>query len=253
MNTEFKDKVTLVTGAASGIGKATAFAFAQQGAKVVVADIEQSACDVVAEEINNEGGEATAIAVDIASEESIRAMLDNTIQHYGQLDHACNNAGVLGGMVCLTADYPVETFDQVIAVNLRGTWLCMKYEIPLLLKTGGTIVNTASIAGIVGFETLSAYTASKHGIIGLTKTAALEYAKQNIRINALCPGGVRTPMAGFTGTDDQAAEDMVAQMTPMGRVAEPEEMAEVILWLSSPKSSYVDGHALVADGASTAR
>lgn len=253
MHKEFSDKVAIVTGAASGIGRATALAFARQGAMVIVADLKQEACDATAQAVAAEGGEALAVATDIASEDSIRKLLDITIKHYGRLDHACNNAGILGGMISLTANYPVDTFDQVIAVNLRGTWLCMRHEIPLLLQTGGTIVNTASVAGLVGFETLSAYVASKHGMLGITKTAALEYAKQGIRINAVCPGGVRTPMAGFTGEDDQAAEQNAAQYSPNGRVAEPEEIAEAILWLSSARSSYVNGHGLVVDAGFTVR
>ena len=253
MNKEFKDKLVLVTGAASGIGRATALAFAREGAKVVVADLAQAGCDTTVNMIRAEGGEGLAVAADISQENSITAMLEAIIHHYGQLDHACNNAGILGTMESFTADYPVEIFDKVIAVNLRGTWLCMKHEIPLLLKTAGTIVNTASIAGLVGFETLCAYAASKHGILGLTKTAALEYAKQGIRINAVCPGGVRTPMAGFSGENDQAAEAAAEQYSPNGRVAQPEEIAEAILWLSSTRASYVNGHGLVVDAGCTVR
>ncbi|MDH5180729.1 MAG: SDR family oxidoreductase [Gammaproteobacteria bacterium] len=253
MEREFANKVVLVTGAASGIGKATALVFAEQGANVVVADIGSDGCDATVELIKAAGGNALAITADISDETAVRSMLDSTIKHYGRLDHACNNAGILGSMLPLTADYSVDTFDKVIAVNLRGTWLCMKYEIPLLLKSGGTIVNTASIAGLVGFPTLSAYVAGKHGILGLTKTAALEYATQNIRINAVCPGGVRTPMAGFTGENDAAAEAASAQYAPNGRVAEPEEIADAIMWLSSNRSSYVNGHGLVVDAGSTVR
>jgi NAD(P)-dependent dehydrogenase (short-subunit alcohol dehydrogenase family) len=253
MKGQFEDEVVLVTGAASGIGRATAQAFARQGAKVAVCDLTQVGCDATVESIKNEGGGAMAAPVDIASESSIKAMLETIVKSYGKLDHACNNAGILGTMEPITADYPVDIFDKVIGVNLRGTWLCMKYEIPLLLKAGGTIVNTASIAGLVGFETLSGYVASKHGILGLTKTAALEYARQNIRINAVCPGGVRTPMAGFTGENDEAAEEQAEQYSPNGRVGEPEEIADAILWLSSDQSSYVNGHGLVVDAGMTVR
>lgn len=253
MENVFDRKVVLVTGAASGIGKATALRFAARGAKVVVADLAQENCEATVKLIQQAGGDATAIAVDIADETSIRDLLSATIDQYGQLDHACNNAGILGGMDSLTADYSVETFDQVIGVNLRGTWLCMKHEIPLLLNTSGTIVNTASMVGLVGMPTLSAYVASKHGVLGITKTAALEYAKQGIRINAVCPGGVRTPMAGFTGENDEAAEQQSAAFSPNGRVAEPEEIADAILWLSSAESSYVNGHGLVIDAGATAQ
>jgi NAD(P)-dependent dehydrogenase (short-subunit alcohol dehydrogenase family) len=250
---EFGNKVVLVTGAASGIGRAVALAFARKGAKVAVCDLTQGGCDATTASIKAEGGVATSIPVDIAIEASIQSMLESVIKTYGRLDHACNNAGILGSGDALTADYAVGTFDKVIGVNLRGTWLCMKYEIPLVLKTAGTIVNTASIASLVGFETLSAYVASKHGILGITKTAALEYARQNIRINAVCPGGVRTPMAGFTGENDKAAEEQASLYSPNGRVGEPEEIAEAIMWLSSEKSSYVNGHGLVVDAGTTAR
>lgn len=251
MDNDFEGKVVLVTGAASGIGKATALKFAARGASVVVADLVQENCETTVKLIQQAGGDAIGVAVNIADETSIRGLLSATIDRYGRLDHACNNAGILGGMSSLTADYPVETFDQVIGVNLRGTWLCMKHEIPLLLETGGTIVNTASMVGLVGMPTLSAYVASKHGVLGITKTAALEYAKQGIRINAVCPGGVRTPMAGFTGDNDEAAEQQASSFSPNGRVAEPEEIADAILWLSSTESSYVNGHGLVIDAGAT--
>jgi len=251
MANEFKGKVVLVTGAASGIGKATALAFAAEGANVVVADLVQEKCGNTVDLIEKAGGQALAAAVNIADEDSVKNLLTTIIDKHGKLDHACNNAGVLGSMDSLTADYAVDTFDKVIGVNLRGTWLCMKHEIPLLLKTGGTIVNTASMVGLVGMQTLSAYVASKHGVLGITKTAALEYAKQGIRVNAVCPGGVRTPMAGFTGENDEAAEQQSAAISPNGRVAEPEEIAEAIMWLSSPRSSYVNGHGLVVDAGAT--
>lgn len=251
MSKEFEGKVVLVTGAASGIGKATAEKFASEGASVVVADLAQEKCEQTTDLIKQAGGEAIALAVNIANEDSVKNLLATIIDKYGKLDHACNNAGVLGSMDSLTADYPVDTFDKVIGVNLRGTWLCMRNEIPLLLKTGGTIVNTASMVGLVGMQTLSAYVASKHGVLGITKTAALEYAKQGIRVNAVCPGGVRTPMAGFTGENDEAAEQQSAAISPNGRVAEPEEIAEAIMWLSSPRSSYVNGHGLVIDAGAT--
>lgn len=252
MTDEFKGKVSLVTGAASGIGKATAIAFARAGAKVVVADLKQESCQATVDKIKHDGGEATAIAVDIGNEASIRHLVEQTVGTYGRLDCACNNAGILGDMMHLTADYSVEMFDRVINVNLRGTWLCMKFEIPQLLKTGGSIVNTASMVGLVGMQTLSGYVASKHGIVGITKTAALEYASKGIRINAVCPGGVRTPMAGFTGDNDEEAEKSASAVSPSGRVAEPEEIASAILWLNSHKASYVNGIAMPVDAGATA-
>jgi len=250
---EFEGKVAIVTGAASGIGKATALAFAHEGAKVIVADLNPDACQSVVERIKADGGEATAVATNIADEASVQNLVEQTVRIYGQLDCACNNAGILGSMDSLTADYPVDVFDRVVGVNLRGTWLCMKHEIPELLKTGGSIVNTASMVGLVGMQTLSGYVASKHGILGITRTAALEYATRGIRINAVCPGGVRTPMAGFTGQNDEEAEKASAAISPNGRVAEPEEIANAILWLSSVGASYVNGVALPVDAGATAQ
>jgi len=253
MAERFLDKVVIVTGAASGIGKATAKAFAGEGARVVVADLHQAACQEVVDQIKAAGGEATAIATNIADESSVKNLVELSVNTYGQLDCACNNAGTLGSMDARTADYSIETFDRVLGVNLRGTWMCMKYEIPELLKTKGSIVNTASMVGLVGMATLSGYVASKHGIVGITKTAALEYATDGIRVNAVCPGGVRTPMAGFTGQNDAAAEQASASVSPNGRVAEPEEIANAILWLSSPDASYVNGVAFPVDAGATAR
>ncbi|MEK6748601.1 MAG: SDR family oxidoreductase [Pseudomonadota bacterium] len=248
MDKRFVNKVALVTGAGSGIGKATALAFASEGAKVLVADRDFSSLTHTVAQIQQAGGEAVACEVDIADSASVQSMMQTCLQRFSRLDHAVNNAGILGAMQALTADYDEGLFNQVIAVNLRGTFLCMKYQIPHLLKTGGTIVNTASIAGLVGIAALSAYSASKHGIIGLTRTAALEYAKQGLRINAVCPGGTRTPMAGFGSGNDAAAAQAAAAFSPNGRVAEPEEMAAAIIWLSSAQSSYVNGHPLVVDG-----
>ncbi len=251
MEKPFKDKVALVTGGSFGIGKATAIAFAKRGAKVLVADWVEDGETLQA--ISEAGGEAVFTHCDISAESDIRAMVNKVLDTYGQLDFAFNNAGIEGEQAA-TAECSVENWDKVLGINLRGTWLCMKYELQHFLKKGkGAIVNTASVAGLVGFSGIPAYTASKHGMVGLTKTAALEYAKQGIRINAICPGLIRTPMVDrFTGKD-KTVEQQYVDMEPVGRMGEPEEVAEAVLWLCSEAASFVTGHALAVDGGWTAQ
>lgn len=241
----FENKVVIVTGASSGIGLATAKAFAREGAKVVISDINEQAGQETVKSIENESGEATFIKCDVSSEEDVKNLVDMTIQKYGRLDCAYNNAGI-EGTPSSTTECSVSNWDKTINTNLKGVWLCMKYEIPAMLKNGkGSIVNCSSIAGLVGFETIPAYVASKHGVIGLTETASLEFAKQNIRVNAVCPGVIDTPMLErFT----QGNEEQMAQQDPMGRVGRPEEIADSVLWLCSEKSSYVTGQAIAIDG-----
>ncbi len=241
-------KAALVTGASSGIGRATALVFAREGAKVVVADVVVAGGEETVRLIKTVGGEAIFIKADVSKAAEVEAMVNTAVAAYGRLDCAHNNAGIEGAM-STTADYTEEDWDRVISINLKGVWLCMKSEIAQMLKQGGgAVVNTASGAGLVGLANMSAYVASKHGVVGLTKTAALEYAKAGIRVNAVCPGVIQTPMvARVTGRQPQLAEALVAA-EPVGRVGQPEEIAEAVVWLCSEAASFVTGHAMAVDG-----
>lgn len=244
----FKGKVALVTGAAMGIGRATALAFAEHGAAVAIADISSDEGARTSNLINEAGGRAIFIKCDVASEADIKFMVEKTVSALGRLDYAFNNAGIEGAQA-MTPDCTNENWNRVIAVNLTSVWLCMKYQIPVLLKQGGgAIVNCSSIAGLIGFPGSPAYVASKHGVIGLTKTAALEFAKQNIRVNAICPGIIQTPMIDrFTHGEAQLHKQLIAG-EPVGRAGKPEEIAAAALWLCSDQSGFVTGHPLVVDG-----
>jgi NAD(P)-dependent dehydrogenase (short-subunit alcohol dehydrogenase family) len=241
-------KVALVTGAGSGIGRASARAFAREGAKVVVSDIIVDGGQETVRLITNAGGEALFLKADVSQAREVEALVQQTVATYGRLDYAHNNAGIEGAFAT-TAEYPDASWDRVIAVNLKGVWLCLKYEIAQMLKQGGgSIVNTASGAGLVGLTNMSAYVASKHGVVGLTKTAALEYAKAGIRVNAVCPGVIETPMvARLTREQPHLAEALVAN-EPVGRVGKPEEIAETAVWLCSEAASFVTGEAMSVDG-----
>ncbi|UCE82044.1 MAG: SDR family oxidoreductase [Deltaproteobacteria bacterium] len=246
-------KVVLVTGAGSGIGKATALAFAREEAFLALADVEISRGEDAADEIIAAGGRAVFLKADVCNSEQVKNMIDQVVDTYGRLDCAFNNAGVAGDQT-RTADCTEENWDRTIATNLKGVWLCMKYEISQMLKQGGgAIVNTSSVAGLVGLWGWSAYAASKHGVLGLTKSAALEYAKAGVRINAVCPSIVNTPMAeSFTGGDPRVQEHILAQQ-PLGRMGTPEEVAAAVIWLCSEEAAFVTGHALAVDGGFLAR
>lgn len=243
----------MVTGAGSGIGRATALAFARAGARVVVSDVLKDMGERTVALIREEGGEALFVECDVAQVSQVEALVGGTVKAFGRMDCAFNNAGIEGHQA-QTADSDEENFDRVIAVNLRGVFLSMKYEIrAMVAQGGGAIVNNASVAALVGFAGLPAYCASKGGVIQLTRTAALEYADKGIRINAVCPGVVRTQMIDrITGGDPEAEARFVA-LQPVGRMGTPEEIANAVVWLCSDQASFVTGHPMVVDGGLVAR
>lgn len=241
-------KVALVTGGASGIGRATALAFAREGAKVVVADVVVTGGEETVTLIKAAGGEAQFVKADVAKPAEVEALIAQVVAAYGRLDCAFNNAGIEGALTS-TLECSEENFDRTIAVNLKGVWLCMKAEIAQMLKQGGgAIVNAASVAGLIGFVGLPAYVASKHGVVGLTKTAALEYAKSGIRINAVCPGVIQTPMLERLFQSGPQAGEAITAMEPVGRLGKPEEIAEAAVWLCSDAASFVTGLPMAVDG-----
>ena len=246
-------KVALVTGGGSGIGQATALLFAREGAKVVVADITVEGGEETVKQVKDAGGEAAFVKTDVSKASDVEAMVKKTVEVYGSLDCAFNNAGV-GGGAKPTIDCTEEEFDQTIAVNLTGVWLCMKYEIQHMLSQGsGAIVNTASAAGLIGFPSLPDYVASKHGVVGLTKTAALEYAKSGIRVNAVCPGVVQTPMVERGAQMLPGFDEMAVSMEPVGRFGQPAEIGEAVVWLCSDAASFVTGTPMQVDGGMVAQ
>ena len=247
----FAGKAAFVTGAATGIGRAAALAFAREGASVVVGDVSERGNQETARMIEELGGRALAVRCDVTRTEDVRAALNKAIEAFGRLDFAFNNAGV-EQPITATADLTEEEWDRIVGINLRGVFLCMKYEIPLMLRQGGgAIVNASSGAGVKGFAGQAAYAAAKHGVVGLTRSAALDYAKSNIRVNAVCPGIIDTPMMQrFSGGTPEGRKGVIAQ-EPIGRMGKPEEIGATVVWLCSDAAAFVIGHAMAVDGGQT--
>ncbi|MGE0860592.1 MAG: SDR family oxidoreductase [Gammaproteobacteria bacterium] len=247
-----QDKVAVITGGASGIGRATALAMATEGARIALMDLGLEVGEEVVAAIAERGGEARYYRANVALKDEVEAAFDAILRDFGRIDCAFNNAGVAGDNRVL-AETSDEEYARVVGVNLTGVFLCMRREVQEMLKTGGgAIVNTASVAGLNGWKFAAVYSATKHAVIGLTRSAALEYARSNIRVNAVCPGVIETPMAQ-SAQDDQAIREIMIRKHATGRLGQAEEVAAAVLWLCSPGASFVHGHALAVDGGYTAR
>ncbi len=250
---DFDRKVALVTGGGIGIGLATAHAFAREGAKVVIGNRDMERGEAVVKAIQSDGGEASFLRTDVSSEEDVQALVEHAVSTYGKLDVAFNNAGVEGLIAPLTGQTD-ENYDYVMNINVKGVWLSMKYQIPQMLKTGGgAIVNNSSVAGLIGFPGAGIYCASKHAVMGLTKSAALEYSAEGVRVNAVNPAVIDTSMADRLADGIGAAKEDLSAMHPIGRIGMPDEVANTVLWLCSDKSSFVTGISLCVDGGYTSR
>ncbi|HEY8657503.1 MAG TPA: SDR family oxidoreductase [Hanamia sp.] len=244
----FQNQVAVVTGGSFGIGRATAVAFAQRGAKVIIADLVEDKDGETLKQIKAAGSEGIFVQCDVSKSNDVKGLIDKCIATYGRLDYAFNNAGI-EGVQATTHECTEENWDKTIAVNLKGIWLCMKNEIQQMLKNRkGAIVNCSSVAGLNGFPGLPAYVATKHGVVGLTKTAALEYSTQGIRVNAVCPGVIHTAMMDRLTGKDKEVEKQYTEMEPIGRMGNPEEVAEAVVWLCSEAASFVTGIAMPVDG-----
>ena len=249
----YKDKVVFITGAASGIGRAMVEAFAGEGANIAIMDVDPEGLNETEEMATKKGVKVLSVVGDVSSATDVQRAVNAVVERFGRLDAACNNAGIEGEQAP-TAECTEENWNRVIDINLKGVWLCMKHEIPVMLEHGhGAIVNVASIAGMVGFAGIPAYVASKHGINGLTKTAALEYATRGIRVNAICPGAIETPMIDRFTQGEKEARQAMHDMHPMQRMGRPDEIANAAVWLCSDDASFVTGHIMPVDGGFTSK
>jgi NAD(P)-dependent dehydrogenase (short-subunit alcohol dehydrogenase family) len=253
MYSSMQNKVALVTGGSAGIGRATALAFARAGARVVVSDVADAGGEETVRLIRDAGGEAVFLHADVSKAHEVEAMIGRTLEVFERLDYAFNNAGI-EGEPAPTTECTEDNWDRVLDINLKGVWFCMKHEIPVMMRQGGgAIVNCSSVAGLIGTVGFPAYTASKHGLIGLTKTAALEYAAKGIRVNAVCPAAIDTEMIARVTHGDAEAEAQLTAIHPVGRMGRAEEVADAVLWLCSDGASFVTGHALAVDGGMVSR